>query len=291
MVIGIAQRLFHRADVLDHIGKFLRFHGEGAVRAAVCTAQGQVLLNHPGAEGSGGGGHCASHGMVGQAGETAEGTAQGGHHIQVNVLIGSGISGDAFHQKHIFVSFLFADRKGPLDVRKIRHARRQNHGLMEAGDPADEGKIGDLIGGHLVGGHIHGSHEVHRCGVKGGGKALQSQTVRLLHQLRLPVPWSVGFLIQLMKRGAVPYGSFVDLKIRGIAVQGDGVGSIGLQLDGVRSGLLRGMDDFDGPMVVLQVVGRHFRHDENGAVFPYPAGTDGKLLIHEACLLPCNFSA
>ena len=291
VIVGIAQRLFHGADILDHLRKFFRLHGKGAVRAAVRAAQGQMLLDHPRAQGDRGGGYGVSHGMVGKAGEAAEGTAQGGHHVQMDVLIGGGIGGDAFHQKHVFVSFLPAGREGAFDIPQVGHSRRQDHGLMQAGDPADEGDVGDLIGGHFVGGHVHGRHEIHRRGIEGGGKAFHSQPVRFLHQLRLPLPGSISLLVQPVEGGSVPDGSLVDLKIGGIAVQGDGVRGIGLQLDGIRSGFPRRMDDLQGSVVVLEMVGRHFRHDEDRTVFPYGAGADGKRSIHEASLLPRDFSA
>ena len=47
-----------------------------------------------------------------------------------------------------------------------------------------------------------------------------------------------------MKGLSVPDGSFVNRKGRVVAVNGDGVGGVGLELYGVRAGFARRMDKF-----------------------------------------------
>ena len=51
------------------------------------------------------------------------------------------------------------------------------------------------------------------------------------------------------------------------------------------------MKDFQGAVIVLQVVGRHLGNDKNGGIRAYLAGTDCKILIHGCSSLPYNFSA
>ncbi len=126
---------------------------------------------------------------------------------------------------------------------------------MQARDLTDHGNIVDLVGSDLIGGYIHFLQKIHGSKVEGRREALQSQPVCFFFQLRLPVPGRIGFLIELIERSSVPDGAFVDLEAFVVAVQGDGIGRIGLQLHRVRTGFFGRMDDLYCPVVILIVVG------------------------------------
>ena len=85
---------FHDADIFYHFRKFLRLHGESSVRASVTPAESQMLFHHFDAKSDGTGGDGRPQGMIGKPHQTVKGAAQGGNHIQVDILIGSGIRGD-----------------------------------------------------------------------------------------------------------------------------------------------------------------------------------------------------
>src|SRR5690606_23222188 len=76
----------------------------------------------------------------------------------------------------------------------------------------------------------------------------------------MPVPRHVGLLVQLIQRLAVPQPT-VDLKLFRVAIQSDGVGGIGLQLDRIRPGFLGFLNDFQRGLQAAIMVGGEFGDD------------------------------
>lgn len=80
--------------------------------------------------------------------------------------------------------------------------------------------------------------------------------VRNFLQLRLPFPGRECFLVQMIQSLSTPDISRPDSKELGVTVEGDGVSGVSLELDGIRTRLLRGLDQFDCLFERLAVVGR-----------------------------------
>ena len=76
-------------------------------------------------------------------------------------------------------------------------------------------------------------------------------------------------MIELVKRLAGPERPFDDAETGKIAVEGDRVGRVGLQLDGIGAGLLGRPDDLDCLIETLIVIARHLGDDVGGVT-----GTD-----------------
>ena len=77
----------------------------------------------------------------------------------------------------------------------------------------------------------------------------------------MPRPGGVSLPIKLVKILPLPEGAFANLKILVVAVDGQGVRCVGLQLYGIRASLGSSVNYSHRRVKVLLVVGRHFRND------------------------------
>ena len=101
----------------------------------------------------------------------------------------------------------------------------------------------------------------------------------------MPFPRRISLLVKVVFFDAVPETAFIDKAVR-VAVDGHGVGSVGLQLDRVRAGFLCSVDDFNRTVVVLQMVRRHFCNDKDRGVCGDSAPAQINFLIHIVILSP-----
>ena len=115
---------------------------------------------------------------------------------------------------------------------------------------ADQRKIIDLIRSDLIGRHVTFLHKIHRGKIKGRGKAFHSKALCNFLQPWLPFPGRRRFLIQLVFRHAVPQAAAVHKPLL-IAVHGKRIRRISLQLDSIRPGFLRRMDNFHRSVVIF----------------------------------------
>ena len=113
-----------------------------------------------------------------------------------------------------------------------------------------------LKAGDLVGFAADGFQKIHRRFVKGGGQKIQPQTLTLRFDDGLPFPGGVGFFIQVVEVGAVPHAAFVA-EILVVAVQGDGVRRVGLDLQAVGAGVRRRPYDLQRTVQAAAMVGAH----------------------------------
>ena len=143
----------------------------------------------------------------------------------------------------------------------MRHACRQNHRLHRSRALADQRNVRDFIRRNLIRRHLHLFHKFHRSGIKRRGKTGHPKLLRFLLQPRLPVPWRIRLLIQAVQRLPVPERSARNAEIRLIALYGDRIRRVGLELQCIRAGLCRRMHDLHGSVKILQVVGGHLRHN------------------------------
>ncbi len=135
----------------------------------------------------------------------------------------------------------------------------------------DQRNIIDFVGGNFVGGNVELFQKVHGCEVKGRRKAFHAELMSLFHELRLPFPGGIGLLVKVIFGDAVPQSAFIHETVI-VAVDRQGVGGIGLQLDGIRTGFGSRVDDFHSTVIILIVVGRNLCHNKGGR-----SGADGTL--------------
>src|ERR1700722_9576476 len=83
---------------------------------------------------------------------------------------------------------------------------------------------------------------------------MHSELAGNLSQFRLPLPRCECLLVEIVKDAAIPQGAALDSEIFLVAADGDCVRSVGLQLDGVRTGVFGGMDNANGLIEVLILI-------------------------------------
>ena len=149
---------------------------------------------------------------------------------------------------------------GLLNFIGVGHTRGNDHGLAGAGNVLDQPVIDGFKGRDFVGWRVQVFQQINGCVVKRRAEDGDAQLVSVLKQRGVPIPRRVGLLVQVVKRAAVPQPT-TDTEIFRIAVQRDGVGAVGLQLDGIGAGLFGGLDNFEGSFNVAVVVGGHFCDD------------------------------
>src|SRR6185437_7264010 len=87
-----------------------------------------------------------------------------------------------------------------------------------------------------------------------------AELARVRKQRRVPFPRRVRLLIKIVEGSAVPQAP-LDLKIRPVAVDSDGVRTVGLQFDGIGTGTLGGLDELQSRLKPAVVIRRNLRND------------------------------
>ncbi len=144
------QRLPGALGLGDEGGHLVGFHGEGAVHAAVGTAEGKVLFDDRRAEGHGGDADTDAVGVVREADLAAEELAQVGDGSQVAVLRAGRVGAGAFEQHDVVAAAVAQGPHGFVELGEGGHAGGDDDRLAGSGDLADQGEIGVLEGGDLV---------------------------------------------------------------------------------------------------------------------------------------------
>ena len=155
---------------------------------------------------------------------------------------------------------------------------------MQLGNLTDQRNVVDFVRGNFVSGNVELFQKVHSREVKGRREAFHAKLMRLFHELWLPFPGGIGLFIKVIFGNAVPQTAFIHETVI-VAVNCQGVGRIGLQLDSIRTGFGSRVDNFHGTVIILIMVGRNLCHNKGGR-----SSTDGTLsdlyrMIHRKSFL------
>ena len=112
--------------------------------------------------------------------------------------------------------------------------------------------------------HFHPLQKIDGRIVEGGGKAVQTQALGLLFQLRLPFPWRIGLGIQIVKISAFPKSSLPHHEFGTATVDRNGISSISLEFDCISAGFFGGAYDLRSFLKGLPMVGRQLGNDVAG---------------------------
>lgn len=234
-----------------------------SIRPAVLPRQGQVLLHHHRPQGHGRRRHRGAPGVIREPHGYPEGLGQMGNRPQVHLLRRRRVGTGALEQ-HQLPAAAFAQRAHRLpDLLQGRHAGGQDHRLARGCHAPQEGEVHQLEGGDLVQGDVHRLQKRHRGGIEGAGEEDQPETFGDFLEARLPVPRGVSLLVQAVQGSPLPGRAFADAEPGLIRIQGQGVGGVGLELDGVRPGLPGRFDQAHRPVEVLPMVGRQLGDDKH----------------------------
>jgi len=100
--------------------------------------------------------------------------------------------------------------------------------------------------------------------IEGAAEECDADRVGVLFEFGLPVPRHRGVGVQLVQSLTVPNGALPDRKMRQVTVQRQRVGGVGLKFDRIRSGGVSGIDQSDGLIVIMVVIGRDLRNHIDG---------------------------
>lgn len=90
---------------------------------------------------------------------------------------------------------------------------------------------------------------------------MHPQSLRLFLQFRLPFPWRVGLSVKIVKIPARPQGVLAHQKLGPLGIDGQRVGGISLQLDGIGTRFLGSTDDLHGILERMAMIRRHLRNN------------------------------
>ena len=277
----MAQGLPGAPAAADEVGQLGRFQGECGVDPALGPAEGEVLLDEDCPQGHRSHGGRRAEGMVGQAGHDPEALChvrQGG---QVHARHGCRVGARAVQDDQVLGPRPAGGLHRLGDLGLGRHPRGHDQGPSGRGASADKGQVHQFKGGDLVGGRAEVFEQVHGREVEGRGEQGHARLAGLFEQGRVPVPGRVGLGVELVEAAAVPKAP-LDAESRPVMVEGDGVGGVGLDLDGVGTRLGRRRDQVQGAFDVAIVVARHLGHHIGRMAGPDgPAGDVGQCLAHQ----------
>ncbi|MNJ36513.1 hypothetical protein D3C77_313040 [compost metagenome] len=104
----------------------------------------------------------------------------------------------------------------------------------------------------------------------------------------MPLPGGIGLLVELVERGAIPDGALIDLEILVVAIQGDGVGRIGLDLDGIGAARLGRPYRRQRRLQGVAVVGRQLGDDETPIRIDGTRHGLGHECVHSCSVIPIS---
>ena len=151
-----------------------------------------------------------------------------------------------------------------LDLRECRHAGGHDERAARARHAADEREIHEFKRRDLPRGHIHLFQELDGGFIERRGEKTEAQTARDGLQPGLPVPRGGGFAVEVVQHAALPCRAGADAEILPVAVEGDGVGGVGLEFDRIRARRVRRPHDGHRLLEVLAVVRGQLRDDVSG---------------------------
>ena len=152
---------------------------------------------------------------------------------------------------------------GLVDLGYRCHARRDDHRLAGCRDFADQWQVRVLERGDLVAGHAELLKEIHRRRIERRRERDQPERPRALEDRGVPLPGSVGLLVELVERPAAPQAvRIVDEEFAPAQVESHCVGGVRLQFQRMSARLRGGIDDCQSTIERLIVIARHFGDDE-----------------------------
>ncbi len=267
-IADLAERLPGRTAVGHQPSELVGLQRERRVRPAVGARQGEVLFDDAGAKRYGRHRRGRAGCVVGKARHHAEGLGQMRNGAQIGVGEGGRITAGAMQQDQILGAVGAGRGDGLVDLGEIGHAGGDDHRLAQPGDRGDQRQVDDLEGRDLVGRRVQTSQQVDGGLIERAGEGDDSRVAGGGEQPLMPIVGGIGGLVELIQRLAVPQ-SALDLEDLLVAVQRQGVGGVGLQLDGVGAGFGGDLDGAQRPVDVAQMVGRQLGDDERRL-----AGTD-----------------
>src|SRR5262252_5311445 len=269
-------RRFGGADSSNHLLKLGGLEGECRIDSAHAAAQGDVFLDDARAQGHAGDRHLAAERAVGEANDAPELPAERGNGREVHLLGPRRVRAHAVQHGDIPGARGRQGPDGESHFLERCHASRQDDRLAGGADAPQELQIDDLEGSDLVRGYPQPFEKIHSALVERRREQRYPVFRRDPLELRVPRPWCVGLLVELVERLPLPFAiGALDAKPLVVAVDGEGVCGVRLELDGVDARSTRGLDDPGGKGETLVVIPRQLRDDVTR--IPCPDGPAGDL--------------
>ena len=160
------------------------------------------------------------------------------------------------------------------DLVAICHAGGNDHRLARCRDITDQRQVDSLERGDLVGRRVQILQQVHRSEVERRAEDRDVVLACVFEQRFVPFPGHVRLLVEFIQRLAIPQ-SATDLKVLGVAVQGNGVSGIGLQLDRIGTSMPGLLDNLQRRLQAPIMVSRQLGNDVGLSVKPNAPPCDG----------------
>lgn len=272
-VIDLSQRFPHCCHAAAKIGQFGGLKRKTIVRPPAATVQGEMLFDDRRPQSDTGDGRIVVKRVVRQSGNSSKALDHVRDGAQVVVLRRGGVAAHAVENGKFLAAAGVSSVDGLLNLLGVSHPGGDDHRLAGAGDVLNQEQVDGLEGGDLIGWGVEVLEQVDGGVIEGGTEDGDVVLARVFEQRLVPLPWHVRFLVKLIERLAIPQAA-VDLEFFGVAVQGDGVGGVGLQLDSIGAGLLRLLDDLHRGVELAVVVSGELGDDVGRGVGSNPTTGD-----------------
>ncbi len=237
-----------------------------------------MLFDDAGAKGDRRDGRRHAGSVVRQARHAVEVFGQARDHPQIGVLEPGRISADAVEQGNVG-----AGASGGVDgfdnFLRAGHAGRDDQGHARLRRTADQRQVDSLEGRDLERRRPQLLQQVHSGLVERGREGDYAPVRRPPEQGLVPLKGCRGLRIKLIEAAPGPQALFDD-EAGAPVVDGDGLGCVGLQLDGVRPGLRRRVDQRQSALDPAVVIARQLGDDERRLGGADPAACNGEVGGH-----------
>ena len=228
----------------------------------------------------GGDRYAGAHGVIGQADFAAERIAHVGNGADIRVFRCRGIGAGAFQDADLFVPGFARGAQRFTDFDHAGHAGGNDHRLAGSGHLADQCKIDRFEAGDLVGRDVQFFEEIDCGRIEGGRKTIDAKAPGMIHQRLVPVPRRMRLFVQVVESAARPQAVLVlDHEARHVDVERQRIGSVCLQLDGIRTVLRCSRDDFHRAVQRMVMIAAHFRDQ----IRPLVARDFASIDLHHGC--------
>src|SRR6266851_5042053 len=172
-----------------------------------------------------------------------------------------------------------------FDLLHRGHAGGHDQRLAGTGHSLNERNIDQLERSHLMSGHVHLFEEVDCSRIKGAGKQIHSQILRHLLKSGLPLPWSVGFGIEIVESAPIPKrpASYAETTL--VALDRNCVGAVSLKFHRICARLFRGSNNRFRRLKALIMICRNFRDHIHRQTFSDFMARDAQNVSHATRLL------
>ena len=255
---------------MDHLGKFIGQQAHLVVVALHGAIEGDVFLDHHGAQGGGGNGYFDSpfmagiaHGRLGQVAQTLE-------VAQVDVLERGGIGGIAVEQ-HVAGPFVLEMANAGADLHFRGHAGGADQGFAGGGQAGEQGVVGEIGRRHLEAFHPPAVELVEAGFIPRGTEGHQAFAGGVVKAAEQLVITELKSLEQIQGVLGAQIGGHVVAVAR-IAVQPAHVPH--LELGAVRPCQMGGINQLESGVEIAVVVVADLGDQEAGSVIANAAGAD-----------------